>query len=336
MRVRFLSLLASFAVLISASAGAALAAAEQCGGQDMFEELAKRSPAAYEKVRAEAKSLVNTEALLWRVEGKGQAPSYLFGTMHLSDARITKLSPAASKALTGAKIVVLEVGDLSPSALAGALATSGADLVYADGRSLADNLTQEEFDKVKTVVASSGLPGDAARMLKPWLVSTLLSISECERRKAASGAKVLDMQLADTAKASGIPVVGLETINEQLAALSGIPEEQQLQMLRVGLKYFDRTNDMMETMVQFYLRRDMGAAMPFQSALAGEMGIPDTAFDGFRKSLLVDRNARMSAAASPYLEAGNAFIGVGALHLPGETGLVALLRKAGFKVIPVE
>ena len=243
MRVRFLSLLASFAVLISASAGAALAAAEQCGGQDMFEELAKRSPAAYEKVRAEAKSLVNTEALLWRVEGKGQAPSYLFGTMHLSDARITKLSPAASKALTAAKTVVLEVGDLSPSALAGAMATSGADLVYADGRSLADNLTQEEFDKVKTVVASSGLPGDAARMLKPWLVSTLLSISECERRKAASGAKVLDMQLADTAKASGIPVVGLETINEQLAALSGIPEEQQLQMLRLSLKYFDRTND---------------------------------------------------------------------------------------------
>lgn len=336
MRARILSLLAMTAAWVVLLGGGGWAVAEQCGGTDMMKEFAGRNPAAYEKVRAEAKALSNTEALLWRVEGQGLQPSYLFGTMHLSDARITQLSPAVSKALTEAKAVVLEIGDLSPSALAGAVATSGADLVYANGRSLADELSPDEFEKVKTVVAASGLPGEAARMLKPWLISTLLSISDCERRKAATGAKVLDMQLAETAKAAGIPVAGLETINEQLAALAGIPDEQQLQMLRVSLKYFDRTNDMMETMVQLYLRRDMGAAMPFQSALANEMGIPDSAFDGFRKSLLDDRNARMSKAVRPYLDKGNAFVAVGALHLPGETGLVALLRKAGFTVSPVE
>ncbi len=336
MRARSLKLIGIVASWLALLSLPAWAAAEQCGGTDMLTEFSTRNPAAFEKVRAEAKALQNTEALLWRVEGQGLAPSYLFGTMHLSDERITKLSPAVSKALTGAKAVVLEIGDLSPAALAGAVASSGADLVYADGRSLADSLQPDEFEKVKAVVSASGLPGEAARMLKPWLISTLLSISECERRKAASGAKVLDMQIAETAKASGIPVAGLETINEQLAALSGIPEDQQLQMLRLSLKYFDRTNDMMETMVQLYLRRDMGAAMPFQSALADEMGIPDSAFDGFRKSLLEDRNKRMSAGARPYLEKGNAFVAVGALHLPGETGLVALLRKAGFTVVPVE
>lgn len=336
MRVRTLSLIGIVMSCTVLLANAAWAVDGQCGGADMLQEFAARNPVAYENLRADAKALQNTEALLWRVEGQGLAPSYLFGTMHLSDERITKLSPAVSKALTGAKAVVLEIGDLSPAALAGAVASSGADLVYADGRSLADALAPEEFEKVKAVVTASGLPGDAARMLKPWLISTLLSISECERRKAASGAKVLDMQIAETAKANGIPVSGLETINEQLTALSGIPEDQQLQMLRVSLKYFERTNDMMETMVQFYLRRDMGAAMPFQSALASEMGIPDSAFDGFRKSLLEDRNKRMSAAARPFLDKGNAFVAVGALHLPGETGLVALFRKAGFTVVPVE
>lgn len=336
MRARTFALTGIVASWIALLSAPAWAAPEQCGGADMLTEFATRNPAAFEKVRAEAKALENTQALLWRVEGQGLAPSYLFGTMHLSDERITKLSPAVSKALTGAKAVVLEIGDLSPAALAGAVATSGADLVYADGRSLADALDPDEFEKVKDVVTASGLPSEAARMLKPWLISTLLSISECERRKAASGAKVLDMQIAETAKASGIPVAGLETINEQLAALSGIPEDQQLQMLRVSLRYVDRTNDMMETMVQFYLRRDMGAAMPFQSALAQEMGIPDSAFDGFRKSLLEDRNKRMSTAARPFLDRGNAFVAVGALHLPGETGLVALLREAGFTVVPIE
>jgi uncharacterized protein YbaP (TraB family) len=84
------------------------------------------------------------------------------------------------------------------------------------------------------------------------------------------------------------------------------------------------------------LRREIGAAMPFQLALAAESGVPASAFDDFKKGLLSDRNVRMRDAAEPLLQDGSAFIAVGALHLVGPTGLVALLRERGYTVTAVE
>ena len=182
----------------------------------------------------------------------------------------------------------------------------------------------------------AGIPGDVAKLLKPWLVSTLLAISDCERRQIEAGLPVVDMRLAEEAKEKGIPVIGLETIELQLAALAGVPDDEQLQMLKVGLKYADRTSDMLETLLQLYLKRQMGAAMPFQIALAEKSGFTAAAFNGFQKALLVDRNAKMAKKAAPLLDKGEAFVAVGALHLPGKTGLVALLREAGYTVTPVE
>jgi uncharacterized protein YbaP (TraB family) len=85
-----------------------------------------------------------------------------------------------------------------------------------------------------------------------------------------------------------------------------------------------------------YAKRQIGAAMPFQLALAAQTGTSPSAFDGFKKTLLIDRNAKMRNAALPILDKGSAFIAVGALHLPGPTGLVALLRESGFTVTAVE
>lgn len=326
--------------LILATAGlntAAIAAGGHCGGKNLLEGLAQTDPAALASIRAEAAALENTQALFWKIEKSGVAPSYLYGTMHVSDARITTLKPPVEKAITSAQAVVLEVADLTSSALAAAMSeTSGAELIYSDGRTLSAQLTAPEFKKVEEVVKNTGLPAAAAKVMRPWLVSTLLSMSACERQQAALGAQVLDMQISKRAKDAGIPVAGLETIGQQLQALASIPEGEQLSMLRVGLQYYEQTDDMMETMLQLYLNRDMGAAMPFQKALAARMGIETSAFDGFQQSLLIDRNKRMSANARQHLDKGGAFIAVGALHLPGKTGLVTLLREAGYTVTPAE
>jgi hypothetical protein len=92
----------------------------------------------------------------------------------------------------------------------------------------------------------------------------------------------------------------------------------------------------METLVQLYIGRKITAAMPFQIALAKEAGVSDQAFVGFQEKLLVERNEKMSGVAEPLLDKGGVFIAVGALHLPGEKGLVALLRQAGYSVSPLE
>ncbi|MCZ7593998.1 MAG: TraB/GumN family protein [Hyphomicrobium sp.] len=120
----------------------------------------------------------------------------------------------------------------------------------------------------------------------------------------------------------------------QLESLAAVPEQQQIDMLRASLKFADRTNDMMETLVQLYLSRKISAAMPFQIALAQQAGVTDQAFAGFQEKLLTERNEKMRAVAEPLLDKGGVFIAVGALHLPGDKGLVALLRESGYTVSP--
>jgi uncharacterized protein YbaP (TraB family) len=177
---------------------------------------------------------------------------------------------------------------------------------------------------------------ETARVYRPWVITMLLAASDCERRKIQNGALVLDMKIAAEAKARGITVAGLETIEEQLAAMTSVPDEQQVGMLRASLKFVDRTDDLVETMVRLYLDRRVGATWGFQLALAAQAGVGGESFSGFKQKLIVDRNIKMRDGALPYLEKGGAFIAVGAMHLPGETGLVALLRKAGYTAIAVE
>lgn len=311
-------------------------AVQICYGVDMLAEMSQRAPETYKAVMDEARAFPNGEAVLWKIDKPGVAPSYLLGTMHLSDPRIATLSPAVTDAIAQSTSVTLEVADLSSEAAGEAMTKAGKLLVYTDGTKLSALLSPEEFKQVQQVVTKSGMPDSASAAMKPWLVSMLMATSDCERKQVNSGAKVLDLLIAAEAERRGIKVGGLEKIEDQLTAMASIPDDQQVAMLKVGLKYMDRSNDMMETLVQMYLKRQISAAMPFQIALAAEHGTPASAFDGFKHSLLVLRNERMLNAALPLLDHGKAFIGVGALHLSGATGLVALLRERGYTVTAIE
>jgi uncharacterized protein YbaP (TraB family) len=330
------------AALVLCTAAAARAHAEvqavpeQCGGKNMLTEIQTSDWALYRRIMDDAAKVENTRAILWKVDKTGVPPSYLFGTIHMPDKRVTDLPPAAREAFARSKTVVLEIANMSDEGMIAAVSKTPQLLAYLDGKTLQSQLSPEEFDKVVKVVGKAGMPAQAAAVLRPWLVSMLLAISDCQRAQMQAGRKALDAQLEADAKRSGAAVVGLETAESQLASMASIPNDQQLLMLKSGLAYVDRTNDLVETLVELYLSRNLGATIPFQVALAGKVGIPSSAFDGFIKILLTDRNKRMAEAAKPILEKGNAFIAIGALHLSGKTGVIALLREAGYAVAPIE
>lgn len=320
----------------AAKADAKQASAAKCGGKDMLADIARAEPEIHARIMAAAKATENTEAELWRIEKPGVAPSHLLGTVHVTDPRIATLTPAAAAALAEAKSVVLEVADLSPAATAEAITRAAPLILSTDGRRLDQKLTPAEFELVKTKLASAGLPGELGSQFKPWIVYMILSVSECERRKVQDGALVLDMRIAEQARQRGIPVMGLETIDEQLTAMASVPDDQQLEVLKATLKYARQSDDLMETVLQLYLRREMGAAWPFQVALAAKAGIDAAPLNTFRQQLVVRRNLHMRQGLVPMLDKGGAFVAVGALHLVGREGLVTLLREAGFTVTPVQ
>ena len=314
----------------------AVAVADKCRGINMLAETQAKDPETYAKIMAQAAATENSGPLLWKIERAGRPTSYLFGTVHLTDERVTKLSPAVEQALGQSKTVALEVSDISEKATATVIAQSAPLVMFTDGRRLDGLLSGTEYDTVKRIISRSGMPSDLAALFKPWIVTMIMSVSDCERTSIQQGARVLDMKIAEVGKARGLQVVGLETIPEQLQALAAVPEPQQLDMLRASLKFADRTNDMMETLVQLYLDRKISAALPFQIAIAKQVGIGNETFAGFQEKLLTDRNIKMRATAEPLLEQGGVFIAIGALHLPGKQGLVALLREAGYTVTPME
>ncbi len=164
----------------------------------------------------------------------------------------------------------------------------------------------------------------------------MLSVSDCEQNRMKSGLLALDARLAKETEARGLKARGLETVASQLQALSGVPEKDQVEVLKSTVRYYHRVDDLIETMIQLYQRRELGAMWPLQLELAEKVGIGRKVFDSYEDALLTKRNFGMRDAALPYLAEGQAFIAVGALHLPGKTGLVSLLRGAGYTVTAVE
>lgn len=306
-----------------------------CAGTDLLDELQKTDPALWQGVVNEAKKVSNGQARLWRIERAGVAPSYLLGTLHSTDPRITALSPALEKALAETRTIALEIANPSPTAMMEAFKTAPSMLIYTDGHKITPKLSPEEMKVVRARLEGAGLSPELVMSLRPWFAYTLLALPDCERERQAAGIKVLDVALAEQARRRGHAVVGLETVREQLAALSGIPEAEQIVLLRLAVAWSARAHDVLESVQQRYLKREIGAAWQLHLALAEKAGLRKQTFSGFLSKVLTERNLVMRDRSLRLLAKGRALIAVGAMHLVGEQGLVALYQKAGYTLVAV-
>lgn len=302
----------------------------------MLEEMRATDAAAHARIMSAAEETENANALLWKIERPGTPVSYLFGTMHLTDERINALSPTVDAAVKAARQLVLEVGDLSTASFVKAFANTRNLMMFTDGRRLEQLLTEAEYAKVTAILQRSGFPPQAAGGFRPWVATLMLALSDCERRRAGEGLLPLDARLAKDATARGVSVIGLESLEQQFRAMAIVPEADQVEMLKASLRSYDRIDDVVETTVQLYLTRQLGAVWPFQLALAERYGVPPDAFKSAEQSLVHTRNLGMRDKALEPLAEGGVLIAVGALHLPGKQGLVSLFREAGYTVTPVE
>lgn len=335
--VRLLAVLAMLA--LNAATAAQAQAPPVCTGKDILDELRDSDPAAHERVMAASASTENANAVLWKIEKDGVPSSHLFGTMHLSDERVNALPEEVAAALAGARRLVLELEDLSPESFLKIMTRNPqmvAMMLYTDGRRLDQHLEADDFRKLAAVLSRSGVPAGIGSMFRPWVATLLLSVSICEQRRIGAGLLPLDARLAKDAQTRGVRAEGLETLESQFQAMATVPERDQVEMLKSGVRFYDRIDDVTETMVNLYLRRQIGAIWPLQIVLAEKVGVPAAAFDAAEQSMLVARNLGMRDKALEMLAEGGVFIAVGGLHLPGKQGLVALFREAGYTVTAVD
>lgn len=326
-------------LIVFATASPAGAAQEPvCNGNNLLADLQQSKPDVYARLVAEADAVPNGKGLFWKVEKSGSQPSWLLGTMHVTDPRVLVLSPAAREAAASASTVVIESDEILDEKKATAAIMAKPELsMFTDGRSITDFLSDEEVAQLEAGLREHNIPLAAVSRMKPWIIASFVALPACELARKATGASFLDKKIAEDAVAAGKDVRGLETLIEQLTAMSELPVELHLAALIETLALGDQMEDVIETMTQLYLSGDVGMTMPLLKAVTPSGGEGDeSAYAAFEKRIVTDRNKVMAERAVPFLEQGNAFVAVGALHLPGEEGLVELLRREGFTVSVVD
>ena len=262
------------------------------------------------------------KGLLFEVRAGDAPASWLFGTIHSEDPRVTEFPEPVRSAFDNAQRFAMEV---VPDAEA--ILKSMVTMVYTDGRTLKDVVGPDTYRAAVDAVKAKGMTEAAVRDFKPWAVVTLLSVPSAET------GEFLDMRLYKDALAAGKPVVGLESIDEQLAVFENLSESDQVALLRETLEVMHQLPDVFESLIGAYLRRDLANLLRLSDLYlsAGDPGLAER----FRAAALDVRNLRMSERIMELLDEGGHFIAVGALHLPGDKGILQRLHAAGYETTSV-
>lgn len=279
-------------------------------------------------LQAQDKKPVN--ALLWEVSGKGlKERSYLLGTYHLLNDSYLKELPEIDKPLQNAKGIVVELV-LDSSKIMTVMMQYGIML----DQKLSTLLTEEEFklvdDELQRISEYSLKTFD---MLKPAQVNMMIMLMNSQKLNADLTAKYpgvpMDIHLASLGKKQGKTISPLETMEQQFEILfNKHTVQEQAQQLVESIKQKETGTQVQRDLLALYMAKDLFGLQKLMD------GIPQTV-SGNTDYMLKDRNVKWAKTLPTLMSNGSQFIAVGAGHLPGEFGLIELLRKEGYTVKPL-
>lgn len=260
--------------------------------------------------------------LLWRVEASGVAPSFLFGTIHSEDPRVTTLPEPVSHALEEANLLLLEVVPNED-----ALRTIRQAMFLPKNESLQQIIGTLDFNRTTKALTNHGFPPTLAERLKPWAAAIILELPPSHT------GLILDLVLYSRALRRNMSVVGLERASEQSAVFDDLSMVEQVELLRETLNQLTHQDRLFAELHEAYLSRDLERLEVLSKTYSqfSNRKLGRKIMD----RLLEQRNRRMAERMDPYLRQGGIFIAVGALHLAGKTGLIERLRACDYRVTAV-
>jgi len=197
-----------------------------------------------------------------------------------------------------------------------------------EGQDLAAVVGQQRYEATAVALGAYGVPRAEVARMKPWAAMMTLSVPPPKT------GFFMDFSLSLRASGQGLEVVGLETLDEQLQFFEDMTLEQQLSMLDQAVAESGRVQEVHDRMVEVYLEGDLDALR--QETEEQLSDLDEDLRTLFLTQGIEARNHRMSARLQEYLGGDTVFAAVGALHLPGDQGLLALLRIAGYRLRPMQ
>ncbi len=273
---------------------------------------------------AQAQAIQDADPALWVVKDE-DTTIYLFGTIHVLKPGLSWFDEAVKDAFDKSGELVIEM--IQPDA-ATAQATLLPLAMNASGPTLTEKLPADKRPAIAKAAGDLGIPLTMLDRFDPWFAAITLTMAGLPQLgyDPESGAEPV---LQAAAKAAGKPVRGLETFEQQLGYLDGLPEPVQVKFLVSTLDEMPKMGAELDKMVTSWAKGD-----PDTLAATMNEGMRETPELG--KVLLTDRNARWAKWIEQRLaQPGTVFIAVGAGHLAGRDSVQAQLAKHKLKAVRI-
>jgi uncharacterized protein YbaP (TraB family) len=258
--------------------------------------------------------------LLYKIEGNNlQKPSFIYGTIHIMPKKDFVISDSIKSALKSCRELAMEV-DLNMD-----LKTQLEILeltMLPDGKTIADITTKENSERIRNFCLDS-LNWKETKYIKtsrfqPFFFSSLIT------QELIGKSKSFETEFKKLAKKNNMSISGLETIQFQVKLLSEVSNEEQIKMLLLGLT---TDNSAFNKLLETYLKKDINQLVTLMNTdLSPE----------FYSDLIVKRNQKWIPIITELIQKNPTFIAVGAAHLPGNDGVLNLLKEAGYTISPIE
>jgi uncharacterized protein len=253
------------------------------------------------------------KGLFWKMESPSGQISYLFGTIHTDDNRVTNFSPSLLAALNSVDMFVMETQPNS----------NPAHFSMQQG-SLKTLLTEAEIERVRALADFHVMHLDHALRMKPWLLAIVFSQSKPQTPYAQ------DNLLMRGAEDFSKPVKGLETSEEHFGLIDSFSLDEQLVMLRAALNMTEAEKaQSFEQLITVYLEGSSDEILALDTKITSS-SLPKTLWEKMRVKLLDERNVLMAQRAIKLAQNQSVFIAVGAGHLAGESGFISAFEEAGY------
>lgn len=317
------------------------AEAGNCQGRNLFDTMPRDQKA---KIDAATQGVPFRNGLLFEAT-RGDQQITLVGTYHFGDYRHQPMVDRMRPVIQRAAALYVEAGPDEEARLTEALTTDPSLMVDASGPTLPERLTEDEWQTLSAAMSDRGSPAVITSRLRPWYVSMMLGISPCMiNAMENSGGKTggLDHLMVHEAQDADTPINALEPWDTIFTLYSDLTPQQELDMIRTALPAASYADDYAVTLTDAYFSGDVWKIWEFGRFDAYEnSGLPKAEVDQqmalAQDRLMDDRNRSwigpLTKGAEKAAHDGKGIVAAfGALHLPGQDGVLNLLQQQGYTI----
>lgn len=263
----------------------------------------------------------NGNSLLWKIEGNNAKPSYLYGTMHIIDAEYYHFTESMTEKIESSDAIIMEVGGM-PNPL------ETYDLMQLDSGDITNQFSKEDMATIVEFFDKK-LDTDPEKFyqiygqMKPFFLMQAIT-----QNYFSDETESYDLDIMAIAGSNEIPLIGLETLEQQLGFFDVIPNEGISQMVIESILNYDKEKKQTEKMMKIYSEQKVDKLIPMMKKQSPE-------FMEYGDLFLYDRNKAWIPKIIANISDKKCFIAVGAAHLFGDDGVIDLLRKEGYTLTAI-